>query len=161
MLARVRRHLTYANVASSLALFIALSGGVAFAVTRLDPNSVRSKHIVNGQVKGADVNEGKLDATPLRTRAAQGNCKPTVPGTGQMVKVGPTCIDKYEASLWTAPNGGTQLIDSAAIIAACPHNGQPDGAADCEDFYARSVAGVVPQGDVSLVPGTAGPRQLG
>ena len=55
LLAGIRSRLTYANVASSLALFLALSGGVAFAVTQLDANSVKSKHIVNGQVKVRDL----------------------------------------------------------------------------------------------------------
>jgi hypothetical protein len=55
VLAGIRSHLTYANVASSLALFIAISGGAAFAVTQLDANSVKSKHIVNGQVKAPDL----------------------------------------------------------------------------------------------------------
>ena len=40
-----------------LALFIAL-GGTAWA---LQENSVKSKHIVNGQVKGVDVDESTLD----------------------------------------------------------------------------------------------------
>jgi hypothetical protein len=39
VLARLRAHLTYANVVSSLALFIAISGGVAFAVPGLTPTA--------------------------------------------------------------------------------------------------------------------------
>jgi hypothetical protein len=50
MLAKLRNHLTYANVVSTLCLFILL-GGSAFAATRLSRNSVRSVHIKNGQVK--------------------------------------------------------------------------------------------------------------
>jgi hypothetical protein len=71
MLARVRRHLTYANVASSLALFLALGGGVAFAVTRLDPNSVKSKHIVNGQVKARDITSSAFHSAGLPSHPAE------------------------------------------------------------------------------------------
>jgi hypothetical protein len=54
MLERVRRSLSFANVTSVIALFVAL-GGSAYAVTQLDRNSVKSKHIVDGQVKSGDL----------------------------------------------------------------------------------------------------------
>jgi hypothetical protein len=54
MLERLRRRLTYANVMATLAVFLALGGG-AYALTKLDRNSVRSRHIVNGQVKARDL----------------------------------------------------------------------------------------------------------
>src|SRR6266545_4169132 len=51
----VRRHLTFANVASGLALFLVLTGGTAMALQ--GHNTVFSDDIVNGQVKEADVAE--------------------------------------------------------------------------------------------------------
>jgi hypothetical protein len=54
MLARVRAYLTYANVISTLCLFVLL-GGSAYGAFQLSDNSVRSKHIVNGQVKEQDL----------------------------------------------------------------------------------------------------------
>jgi hypothetical protein len=45
---------TYANVIATLALFLAL-GGVAYGAFHLPKNSVKSKNIVNGQVKAADL----------------------------------------------------------------------------------------------------------
>jgi hypothetical protein len=53
MIARARRHVGR-NVVAYLALTLAVSGGVAWAVER---NSVRSKHIANQQVKGIDLNK--------------------------------------------------------------------------------------------------------
>ena len=50
----IRRHLTYANVISTVTLFIVL-GGVSYAAFHLPKNSVRSKNIVNHQVKGKDL----------------------------------------------------------------------------------------------------------
>ncbi len=41
----------------ALALFLVLGGGTAYAVTHLDKDSVRSKHIVDGQVKPKDLNK--------------------------------------------------------------------------------------------------------
>jgi len=47
-------HLTYANVVSTIALFLVL-GGVTYAAFHLPKNSVRSKNIVNHQVKSKDL----------------------------------------------------------------------------------------------------------
>jgi hypothetical protein len=41
---RLRRHLSYANVAATLALFVALGGG-AYAATQLPPKSVGTKQL--------------------------------------------------------------------------------------------------------------------
>jgi hypothetical protein len=54
VLQRLRSRLTYANVTATLAMFLALTGGIAWA---LEVNSVSSKHIVNDQVKSVDLNE--------------------------------------------------------------------------------------------------------
>jgi hypothetical protein len=44
------KHLTYANVAASLALFIALAGGTAFAASELGKESVDTKQLAKGAV---------------------------------------------------------------------------------------------------------------
>jgi hypothetical protein len=50
----LRRHLTYANVAGSLALFLAL-GGAAYAATQLPKNSVGTKQLKNGAVTAGKI----------------------------------------------------------------------------------------------------------
>lgn len=62
MLAGIRSRLTYANVMASIAVFVALGLGTAWA---LEANSVKSKHIVNGQVREADVGDGAVTASKL------------------------------------------------------------------------------------------------
>ncbi|MGH9380977.1 MAG: SUMF1/EgtB/PvdO family nonheme iron enzyme [Thermoanaerobaculia bacterium] len=61
---------------------------------------------------------------------------PTLDPTDEMIRVGGVCIDKYEASIWNAPVGGTQITGSLG----CAANGQ-----NCNNIYARSVAGVQPR----------------
>ena len=85
---RLREHLTYANVMSSIAAFMAISG-VAWAATALPKNSVGSAQIKknavisskirNGQVQGVDakantftgtqINEGTLGQVPSAASA--------------------------------------------------------------------------------------------
>jgi hypothetical protein len=54
MLARVRSHVTYANVVATIALFAALGGG-AYAAVRLPANSVGTKQLKKGAVTPAKV----------------------------------------------------------------------------------------------------------
>lgn len=56
---------TYANVVSTLALLLVVSGG-AYAATQLPKDSVRSKQIKNNTVKSKDVKDGNLRATDLK-----------------------------------------------------------------------------------------------
>jgi hypothetical protein len=56
---RIRRHLTYANVISTLCLFLLLGGGTAVALS--GSNTVFSDDIVNNQVRSADVRDDTLN----------------------------------------------------------------------------------------------------
>lgn len=70
MNARVRRLLTFPNVVSLTALFVAL-GGSSYAALRVSSkqivdNSVRSKDIRNGELRGIDVRNGSLTPADFR-----------------------------------------------------------------------------------------------
>jgi hypothetical protein len=60
MFRRLRRNLTFANVASALALFVALSTGGAYAA-----NTVFSTDIVDGEVKRQDLQNNAVNNTKL------------------------------------------------------------------------------------------------
>lgn len=59
----MRRHLTYANIVSTLCLFIVL-GGSAFAATK-----VGSKQIADNSVQGKDVKNGSLTGKDVKLRS--------------------------------------------------------------------------------------------
>lgn len=65
MLARLRKHLSYANVMASIALFVAL-GGSSYAAITLSKNSVKSKHIGKGQVKRSDVGKNAVTSAKIK-----------------------------------------------------------------------------------------------
>ncbi len=146
------RHTT---VVAYLALFVAL-GGSAYAVTIAKKNSVTSKSVKNDSLKGADILESSLNL-PAGSQGPKGDKgdpgQPGQPGAAGsapacqgnsaddvMVLSGTTCIDRYEASIWTARTGGTQI--TAAV--PCDPNGQ-----DCTNIYARSVANVEPKANIT------------
>jgi hypothetical protein len=84
----LRRHLTYANVVSTICLFLLL-GGVAYAGTqlakssvgtnqlkaeavtkgKLHPNSVNSKKVVDNSLTGSDIDAATLGKVPSATNA--------------------------------------------------------------------------------------------
>jgi hypothetical protein len=65
------RHLSYANVVASLALFIALGGG-AYAVATLPRNSVTSAQVKNGSLLAKDFKKGQLKRGARGAPGAQG-----------------------------------------------------------------------------------------
>lgn len=64
MLANLRPALTFANVVSLIALFVAL-GGSGYAAVVLKKNSVKSAHIKNGQVKTADLARNSVSTSKI------------------------------------------------------------------------------------------------
>src|SRR5688500_19048428 len=74
------KHLTYANVMSTIGVFLAL-GGVAYAGLTLPRNSVGSKHIKANAVKSPKVADGSLLA---------GDFAPGQLPAGEAGPVGPT-----------------------------------------------------------------------
>jgi hypothetical protein len=61
----LRSKLTYANVISTLCLFLVLGGATAIAATQLGKNSVGPKQIRNGAVTGPKIKRSSIEATKL------------------------------------------------------------------------------------------------
>lgn len=64
MLDRVRNRLTYANVISSLALFLALSGG-AYALT-IPSNTIGSKQLKKNAVRASDIRANAVSSSKVK-----------------------------------------------------------------------------------------------
>ncbi len=70
LLARARRHLTYANVVASLALFIALGGG-AYAATALPRNSVGPAQLKTNSVGASEIRSRAVRSSEIADRSIQ------------------------------------------------------------------------------------------
>ena len=127
---RLKQHLTFANVLSCMALFVALGGGVAVAAGKIGPGSVKATNIAkeavtnpklkkqavtsgkikNGNVNAADLGTGSVINSKLAkkavTNAKLGN---ESVGTSKLAKKSVT-----EATL-AAESVGTGKIDNEAI----------------------------------------------
>ena len=60
---RPRRRLSYANVVATMAVFLAIGGGAAFAASTLPANSVNSKTVKDNKLKSVDLKDGKAVST--------------------------------------------------------------------------------------------------
>jgi len=75
-LRKIRPRLTYANVASSLALVLAVGGGTAVAASslryhqvtgsKLAPNAVTPSKVKNGSLSGTDIRDSSIRSTDIR-----------------------------------------------------------------------------------------------
>jgi hypothetical protein len=59
-LKQIRRYLTYANVMSSLAVFLMLGGATAFAATKIGANELKANSIKTGKIVKEAVTAGKI-----------------------------------------------------------------------------------------------------
>ncbi len=78
-MSKLKERLTYANVMSTIAVFLALSGGIAIGAA-LKRNSVKSKHIAPEAVQGVDVSEASLSQVPSAANAASAANADTLDG---------------------------------------------------------------------------------
>jgi hypothetical protein len=62
----VRKRLTYANVMSSIAVFLVLGGGAAFAAAKLGKNTVGTKQLKNNAVTTAKIKNGAVTGAKLK-----------------------------------------------------------------------------------------------
>ena len=57
---RLRKRLTYANVMSSIAVFLVLGGGAAFAASKIGTSQIKANAITTGKIKKQAVTAGKI-----------------------------------------------------------------------------------------------------
>jgi hypothetical protein len=129
MLTRLRDHLTYANVAATLALTIAL-GGTSYAALTLPHNSVGHQQLRPGAVRSREVKNGSLRPADLSAgarRALRGHDGPV----GPQGPAGPAATEFFAA-----------LQSSGAFVAGNATSGGRDTAVGTYVVgFARSVNG--------------------
>lgn len=140
-----RKRLTYANVMSSIAVFLVIAGGSALAASQLAKNSVGSRQLKKNAVTaakvkdnsltGGDINESTLGIVPTAARADNSQAlegmsaaqlvnvsKPQCPA-GTQLSVG-TCVEKslrpaatYQAAARSCAEAGRRLpLQGEAIV---------------------------------------------
>ncbi len=134
---QLRKRLTYANVMSSIAVFLVLGGASAFAATQLAKNSVGSKQlkknavttakiknnavttakIRNGAITGAKVNLGSLGTVPNATHAGTAD---SATSAGNANTVGGLSVKKFFYAVSSpSPAQAVVTVGGLTINASC------------------------------------------
>jgi hypothetical protein len=86
---QIRKRLTYANVMSSIAVFLVLGGATAFAANQLGKNTVGSKQLKKNAVTTAKIKNGAVTQSKI-SAAAQSALKGATGATGAKGATGAT-----------------------------------------------------------------------
>ncbi len=63
----IRKRITYANVMSSIAVFLVLGGGAAYAAKKIGSNEIKGNSITTGKIKKEAVSASKLKKNSVTT----------------------------------------------------------------------------------------------
>ncbi|MDX6609260.1 MAG: hypothetical protein QOF85_1185 [Solirubrobacterales bacterium] len=66
-MARIRRRLTYANVMSSLAVFLVLGGGAAYAAKKIGTNELKGASVTTAKIKLNAITASKIKKGSIKT----------------------------------------------------------------------------------------------
>ena len=66
-----RPRLSYANVAATIALVLAVGGGTVYAAAQLSKNDVRSRNLAPGAVKTSDLGKNAVTSPKIRNRTVK------------------------------------------------------------------------------------------
>lgn len=176
---QIRRHVTYANVMSSFAVFLILGGATAFAaVKKVGPNEIKANSIKTGKIvkeavtagkiKKAAVTEGKIADGAVTTNKIANDAVtgdkvkesslgevPSAATAANALKLdGQTSAGfvARNALLWALVNGnGNLAAGSGAVSAAKTATGE------YEVIFNRAVTSCITEGTASDVTGGAAP----
>ena len=152
---KMTRRLTYANVIATLALFLAIGGGAAFAATNLAKNSVGPKaikanavgpaKIKAGAVTGEKLANGAVSATKLAAGAVGATQLAAGAVGGNQLANGAVSATK----LATGAVGGNQLANGA--VGATQLAGGAVGGSKLGTINTRTASVSVPKGEIKGV----------
>ncbi|HVY95988.1 MAG TPA: hypothetical protein VHA54_03410 [Solirubrobacterales bacterium] len=112
-----RKRLTYANVMSSLAVFLVLGGGAAFAASHLGKNSVGTKQLKKNSVTTAKINKGAVTGAKLAAGAVGAGALAAGSVDGSKLGAGAVSGDKLASGAVSADKLANGAVTSGKIAA--------------------------------------------
>lgn len=133
---QIRKRLTYANVMSSIAVFLVLGGATAFAASQLGRNSVGSKQLKRNAVTAAKIKKNAVTKTKIKKGSIDSSKVADGSLTGADLNAGSTPFTQvvYKArgtASVSLPNGvSTYPLSNATYTQAANRNDSYIGALD-------------------------------
>lgn len=117
---RAMRHLTYANVIATLALFLALGGGVAWAAGKIGSKGLKANAVTAGKIKRNAVTNAKIRGnavTAPKIKAGAVDSTKLAPGTNLLGTAASAPIAANDAAPLIAPLAGVTAFTPATGVA--------------------------------------------
>jgi hypothetical protein len=119
---QIRKRLTYANVVSSICLFLLLGGATALAAGQLGKNTVGSKQLKKNAVTAAKIKKNAVTEAKVASNAVTG--AKIKDGAVTTTKIGPDAVtgaQVNEATLGTVPSAATANLANSIPPAEPTH----------------------------------------
>jgi hypothetical protein len=146
----IRKRLTYANVMSSIAIFLALAGASAFAATQLEKNSVGPKQLKKNAVTTAKLKKNAVTKAKIKNGAVNGP------------KIADGSIGATELNLGSMPFGrviarlrgtaGVAVPTTTFVNVPLANASYTQGPEEINSYFGAL--------DISFAPGCTAPRNL-
>jgi hypothetical protein len=143
----LRGKITYPHIVSTLALVLALGGGVVYAADKIgsadiERDAIKAKHIKDGQVKGPEVDEGSLSQVPsaLEAISAQTAASAATATTADTAESAESVGGVTEVPVRASVPAGAATTDVADIDGLRIGLGCQNGGGDEGQFRARGSA---------------------
>ncbi len=116
----LRSHLTYANVIATLALFLALTGGVVWAASKIGAKQLKANSVTAGKIKKNAVTSAKLKAKAVtNAKLADGavNFAKIATGTNVIASAtgGPVAVNSVNTAIPIPLTGTTSFTPQAGV----------------------------------------------
>jgi hypothetical protein len=127
---QIRKRLTYANVMSSIAVFLVLGGATAFAASKIGTSQIKANAVTTGKIKKEAITTAKIKNNAVTGAKIKLESLGTVPSAGSANNantVGGRNVKQIFAKLPVA--GAPSVIFSAVgfnIVANCNGAGNPE-----------------------------------
>jgi hypothetical protein len=121
---RILKRLSYANVMSTMAMFLVLGGATAFAAANLGKNSVGTKQLKTSAVTASKLGKGAVTATKIQAGAVGGAALAPGSVTGEKIAGGAITGDKIAPGAVSGDKIAPGTLPSGALAANSVGNAQ-------------------------------------
>lgn len=124
----LKGRITYANVVATVALFIALAGGSAYAVSKIDGSDIRKRSLTGQQFKSNSIGSRVVKESSLKP----------VPKARNAARLGGQPASRY---LDSCPQGTIPIADTCVEVQAHPPASYRSAVFECSLIDNRERAG--------------------
>lgn len=147
---RIRKHLTYANVMSTLAVFLVLGGGAAYAAKKIGSHDLKGASVTTAKIKRAAVTTAKIRNGAVKTaKIAPGNVTNAKLATGSITaeKLAPGFVVPVAERL----SHSAHISSSGAVLLGSQGISQANVSHEFIGFYCLSGFNPAPVGGEATV----------